>query len=151
MKWRDAYNEKENAKCAEQCCIHFEGADAEKVTQDSFAREADINELVKRFGIVDEAIPPQALDPRFYGDVTGIPDLRTMLDRARAAEAAFMSLPAAVRSRFQNSAGRLWAFVSDPRNREEAVKLGLLAARPPVAAQAVPAAAPAADSGTSVT
>jgi hypothetical protein len=56
--------------------------------------------------------------------------------QVRAAEEAFMAMPASVRSRFHNDAGELVNFVSDGRNREEAVKLGLVV---PASVPVVPA------------
>lgn len=122
-KWRTQYDEKRDAlegELAGKCCK------GESLTQQQFTKEADINELVRRFGIDDQIVPPGALDPRYFGDVSDVPDLRTALDRVRNAEAAFMALPAELRLRFNNSAADLWDFVNNPKNDDEAVRLGLL-------------------------
>ena len=95
--------------------------------QQQFKADADINELVRRFGLLGKA-PEPVTDPRYYGDVSDVPDLRTALDRIRDARDRFNALPARVRSRFQNDPAELFAFLDDASNREEAVKLGLLKA-----------------------
>lgn len=100
------------------------------IVQRSFAKDADINELVRRFGLLGR-VPEPVLDPAYYGDVEDIPDLRTALDRVRDAQERFMALPSKVRARFQNDPAKLSAFVSDEENFDEAVKLGLVKRREP--------------------
>lgn len=99
---------------------------SETRTQQHHAKSADLNEIVRRFGVTGAALPPAPLDPRYYGDFTDTADLQTALDRVRAAQDHFESLPAKVRDRFANDPVRLHRFVMDPDNAEEAVKLGLL-------------------------
>lgn len=98
----------------------------ESLTQQSFSDDADINVLVKRFGIDKHPIPFTPADARYYGDFTDVPDLRAILDRVRDAQNRFMDLPPALRARFHNRSSELWDFVNDPDNGQEAVRLGLL-------------------------
>lgn len=98
---------------------------SESPVQQQFTEDADINVLVRRYGIND-GVPPMAMDPRFYGDLGEVPDLGTALRLVRDAQEKFMALPVALRNRFQNDAAQLWNFVNDPRNADEAVALGLL-------------------------
>lgn len=100
------------------------------LTQIHHADDADINILVKRFGIDKMPLPPEANDPRWYGDVSDIPDLRTALGTVREAQERFQALPARLRGRFANDPALMWEFVNDPQNAEEAVTLGLLARNP---------------------
>lgn len=86
--------------------------------------EADINTIVRRFGLTGQL--PQDVVAPVYGDFTGIGDFQSALNAVLAAEAAFGKMPADVRSRFRNDAGLFVDFCSDERNREEATKLGLL-------------------------
>lgn len=95
-------------------------------TQVSFANDADINVLMQRFGVKDGALEPAALDPRFYGDFSDVPDFRQALETTRTAQATFDTLPAKIKNRFANDPVRLWEFVNDQDNHEEAVTLGLL-------------------------
>lgn len=100
------------------------------LTQQQFVEDCDINVLARRFGLTDSPMPMAPIDPRYYGDFTDVPDLRTALDLVNDARNRFMELPAKMRERFNNQPGRLWEFVNDPENAEEAVRLGLLARSP---------------------
>lgn len=109
------------------------------VVQQQFKKEADINELVRRFGLLGK-VPEPVMDPAYYGDVADIPDLRTALDRIRDAEARFAALPSRVRARFHNQPAELFDFLNDASNRAEGVKLGLLTERKEPAAPVEPPA-----------
>lgn len=114
----------------------------ESLTQQQFKADADINVLVRRFGITDGAIPPAVVDPAYFGDFSDEVDFRTALDRTRDAIERFEALPAELRNRFGNDPVALYSFVSDEKNAEEAVSLGLLKKRAPEASQAAPSATP---------
>ena len=86
--------------------------------------ECDINTIVKRFGLTGE-LPSNVRTPQ-YGDFLEASDYHTSLNAVRAADAAFMQLPADIRTRFNNDAGAFVDFVSDDSNRAEAEKLGLV-------------------------
>lgn len=86
--------------------------------------ECDINTIVRRFGLTGE-LPSNVRTPQ-YGDFSDATDYHTALNAVRAADAAFMQLPADVRTRFNNDPGALVDFVSDDNNRAEAEKLGLV-------------------------
>lgn len=93
------------------------------LTQQSGKDDADINVIVKRFGVT--GVLPQNVRTPLNIDFDGIFDYRTALDTMRAADAAFMQMPADVRTRFGNDAGLFVDFCSDPANLEECRKLGL--------------------------
>lgn len=111
------------------------------LAKQSFAEEADINTIVKRFGLTGQ-LPSDVRMP-VSGDFTEITDFHQAMNAVRQAEESFMEMPAHVRARFNNDPGLFVDFCMDDNNREEAVKLGLV---PP---KAVPAAAPAAPTGAS--
>ncbi|WNK14135.1 MAG: internal scaffolding protein [Microvirus sp.] len=96
------------------------------LTQQQFVEEADINTLVRRFGLDKQPMPVAPFDPSHYGDFSNVPDLRTALDLVNDAKNRFMELPPKLRARFHNAPGELWEFVNDPENADEAVRLGLL-------------------------
>ncbi|WNK14192.1 MAG: internal scaffolding protein [Microvirus sp.] len=96
------------------------------LTQQQFVEEADINTLVRRFGLDKQPMPTAPFDPSHYGDFSDVPDLRTALDLVNDAKNRFMELPPKLRSRFHNSPAELWSFVQDEENADEAVRLGLL-------------------------
>lgn len=109
------------------------------LTQQHHAESADLNVIVARFGLKDVAIPPAAADPNYYGDFTDVPDFRQALDNTRDAVERFNRLPAPIRNRFENDPVKLYAFVTDETNVEEAIKLGLLT-RDPVPTPPAPTA-----------
>lgn len=96
------------------------------LTQQHFVKDADLNTIVKRYGITDGAFPPAALDPRYFGDFTDEADFREHLDRVRNATDRFNALPADLRATFGNDPVLLHEWVSDPANVDEAVQMGLL-------------------------
>lgn len=100
-------------------------SDSPSLAQQSFKDECDINTIVRRFGITGEL--PSDLNMPQSGDFTGFPDFHSAMNMVVKAQEEFMRLPADMRDRFANDPGRLMAFLDDPNNREEAVKLGLVA------------------------
>lgn len=86
--------------------------------------DADINEIVRRFGITGEL--PSNFRPPQYGDFTELSDYRSALQAVRDAAETFMEMPADLRARFQNDPAQLIDFLADEANRAEAQSLGLL-------------------------
>lgn len=123
VKWRKPYDVVRDAEEREATNIV---CDDPSLTQQHFAIDADINVLVERFRMDKTPLPVGVVDPRYYGDVSEAPDLRTMLDRVRDATAHFNALPVKLRNRFDNSPAKLWSFIIDPANVDEAVSLGIL-------------------------
>lgn len=101
-------------------------------TRQDMADDADINVIVKRFGltgqlpVVRPKIPLEA-DFRDAGDF----DLGSALRFVRQADAAFMAYPAEIRAKFDNDPSLFVAFVENPRNKEECIRLGILPTEPP--------------------
>lgn len=121
----------------------------ESKTQQHQKEEADINTIVKRFGLTGQ-LPENVRMPQ-YGDYTGVTDYQTALNAVMEAQDAFMQMPAHVRQRFDHDPAKFVEFCSDPKNLEEAKKLGLTKPEAPavktgetVKEQATPAPAPAA-------
>lgn len=97
----------------------------EDKTVQSDGVDADINVLVKRFGLTVDSVP----DPSVWqniGDFSDLTDLHTMQHRVLEAKWAFMELPSHVRERFENEPANLLDFLDDPGNAHEAAELGLL-------------------------
>lgn len=95
------------------------------LTQQHLAAECDINNIIRKFektGLVTHVTDKVAR----FGDFTNLPDYQAMLNTVRSAESQFMLLPAEMRERFDNDPARLVEFLSDSRNRDEAIKLGIL-------------------------
>lgn len=99
-------------------------------TQQQFAEECDINTIVKRFGLTGQL--PTNLAMPLSGDFAEATDFHSAMNLVAQAQAEFMQLPAEVRARFKNDPGAVVEFLDDPANRDEAIKLGLVAAPPEV-------------------
>lgn len=93
-------------------------------TVQSMAEEADINTLVKRFGLTGK-MPVGVVAPS-YADFDEIFDFQTAMNAVLRADRAFLQLPADVRYRFANDPHRFVEFCSDEKNAAELNKLGLL-------------------------
>lgn len=104
-------------------------------TQQSAKDECDINLIVasaKRGADISALANPRT---PMYGDFTNLPSYRESLEMVTKAREMFMTLDAFVRERFANDPARLLDFLADDKNRDEAIKLGLVnpaAAEPPV-------------------
>jgi len=112
----------------------------ESLAIQSAEEEANINTIVRRFGISGEL--PNDLRMPQSGDFTNLPDFHTAMNMVRAAQEEFLRVPAEVRARFGNDPQKFMAFVEDDANRDEARKLGLLREPtpevPPMRVQVVP-------------
>lgn len=107
-------------------------------TQQQFAEECDINTIVRRFNLTGQ-LPTGVRMPTF-GDFENVPTYQEAMNAIRAADEAFMEMPAEVRARFSNDPARFVDFCSDPANKAEAERLGLVDPAP--ATPIVPATAP---------
>lgn len=95
----------------------------ESLTVQSDMEDADINTIVRRFGLTGE-MPGNVRLPS-YEDYDQVFDFRTAQDALIDARDRFMALPAQVRARFSNDPQAFLEFVVDPANVDEAVALGL--------------------------
>lgn len=102
--------------------------DCPSMTQQQFAEEADINEIVRRFGLTGEL--PENYKSPVSGDFTGISDFKSAMDAVLNAQAEFDQLPGELRERFRHDPQELIDFVGNADNREEAIKLGLVPKAP---------------------
>lgn len=117
--WRSGFNYDRDAASNES------GLECKDVslTVQSQKDEADINTIVKRFGLTGQLpqnVPPPPID--VFVDVL---DYRSCLDAIREADRAFLEMPAEVRARFQNDPAQFVDFCSNKDNLEEMRKLGL--------------------------
>lgn len=104
-------------------------------TQQQFKDEVDINTIARNFGLTGRL--PENVRMPTYGDFTDVDDYQSALNAARRAAQSFMEMPGEVRLRFANDPQQFLAFCSNPANRDEAVKLGLVPS-PPISAQVPP-------------
>lgn len=92
-------------------------------TIQSAKADADINVIVKRFGITGQM--PASVRLPSYGDFSGVSDFQTAMNVVRSAEESFLELPASVRKRFGNNPQAFLEFCSDEANIDEMRKMGL--------------------------
>lgn len=101
------------------------------LTQQHFKDEADINKIIARYNrtgvLVDPSVPRSG--SAMFGDFSDIQDFQSAQNAICAATEAFGELDSRLRRRFNNDPGQLIAFLDDPKNYEEGVKLGLFVPR----------------------
>lgn len=93
-------------------------------TQQCFADECDINEIVKRpnLGINPFSQPTTTFS---FGDFIDVKDFQMSQNIMAKAVSDFERLPSKIRDRFQNDIHKFYEFVSDSKNVEEGIKLGI--------------------------
>lgn len=121
------YDPNEASQAAGLACLD------ESRTQQHQGDETDINLIVKRYTQTG-VLPQTTLEP-LYGDFETL-DFHTAQNRIRAAQEAFMAIPAEIRARFENDPGKFIEFASNPENADELVKLKLR--NPPPRAEPAP-------------
>lgn len=102
-------------------------------TKQSFAKDADINNIVARF-LKTGQLPDNIREGGWTSqDFTQAPqDYQTALHQIRAAQSAFHALPAKLRDLFNNDPAQLEHWLANPKNKEQAIEYGLI--KKPVAA-----------------
>lgn len=94
------------------------------MTKQAFKAECDINTIMEKYardGLLDHVSKYEGQ----YADVSAEVDYQMALETIFRAEEAFMSLPAKIRTKFDNDPQRFLEFVEDPSNHEEMIELGL--------------------------
>ena len=101
------------------------------LAQQHMKDECDINVLVERFGVTG-SMPVAPIEPS-YGDFSGVGDYHTALNKIKAADEAFMALPAKIRAKFDHDPNALLNYLQNEENRDEAIQIGLIDGKPVVA------------------
>lgn len=94
-------------------------------TRQAHRAECDINNIVekaRRTGLVGHLSNKSP----YFADVSYGFDYQSALGLVMDAQERFKTLPSVIRERFGNDPAALLAFLSDPKNREEGQKLGLI-------------------------
>jgi len=107
-------------------------------TQQASKDEADINTIVRRFGITGQL--PQGTRLPQYGDFSGVFDFQSAQNAIRRAQEAFNALPADVRDAFRNDPHEFVEFASNPENLDDLREMGL--APPALPAANAPSSTP---------
>lgn len=95
------------------------------LTVQSDRADADINTIIARY-LKTGVPPPVSRGEGFYGDVSHLSGLADSLIKIQEADLLFMQYPAALRERFDNDKVTFIEFLENPRNRDEAIELGLI-------------------------
>ena len=110
------------------------------LTKQSFVAECDINNIIKQYsqtGVVKHV--SERANQGMYLDLPDELDFQNSLNTVLEAQAAFGSLPSSLRARFENDPGQFLAFLTDPANQDEVIKLGFAAdRRPPKSPETAP-------------
>jgi len=120
MKFRTTYTAKTDADRKRWATNNTE----ESMAQESDAKDADINVIMARYQQTGQ-IPQQMMSPLF-GDFTEPLDYATAVSTIRAAEEAFLEVPAKIRNQFGNDPGQFIEFCSKEENREKLQEMGLV-------------------------
>lgn len=80
----------------------------------------------QRTGVLGNPLAVGGREPQF-GDFTSVHDFHTAQNILAESTQLFEQLPAQLRKRFENDPGQMLEFLGDENNREEAIKLGLVA------------------------
>lgn len=105
--------------------LQFDPVKEPSLTKQSFKDECDINHIMLKYektNLLTHVNNSQGT----YGDFTEISDYQDSLNRVLAAQQSFMELPAHVRKEFQNDPAQLLSFISDDKNYDKALALGLI-------------------------
>lgn len=100
--------------------------DKVSMTKQEFIKDCDINNIIKQFsqtGMLNHVRANQAMG--MYADLPDNLDFQNSMNLVRQAEDAFMTLPSKIREQFGQDPARFLAFVEDPANGDELIKLGL--------------------------
>lgn len=111
----------------EHLAVDLDFEPGSSLTKQYFRDECDVNVLMARYletGVLDGRDPASAR----YFDCTELQsiDYQSAMNFVIEAQSLFGTLPASVRARFGNDPAQVLAFVDDPSNLDECIRLGLL-------------------------
>lgn len=98
-------------------------------TKASFASDCDINQIMRHWRNSSQITHINETPPT-YGDFSNVDDYMSAQQSVINAQADFDNLSAAIRDRMHNDPATLIRFMSDPKNHDEAVSLGLITSPP---------------------
>jgi len=94
-------------------------------TQQNFKDQCNINNIMKKYhvtGMVNHLNNKKGT----YADLTQVKDFQGCLQTVIDAQASFMTIPSEIRKKFGNDPQALIEFLKDPKNKDEAIQLGLM-------------------------
>lgn len=147
MKFRSEHDYESHTKVGHKC-EDFDPITGELMparTKQADKEGCDIHNVLRRIE-QGSLLPGMISSNPQYGDFSQVKDFQTSMEIVFKAQEQFQALPAAVRDRFKHDPVNMLAFVADPANAEEMVKLGLALPRKPQEESPAPQP-PAKDSG----
>lgn len=96
-------------------------------TRQEFQRECDINDIMKKYQKTGVLTHYNKRQPQYLDFSEGVPDFHVAMNMMVEAEAAFMTLPATVRKRFENDPAEFVKFATDDANIGQLREWGLAA------------------------
>ena len=115
VKFKTAYGDKSR--------VGFETT-GDSLTQQSHAAAADVRNIIKQYdrtGLIANVNKGIAQ----YGDYSEVNEYAEALNMVREANESFAEIPSHIREQFSNNAGLFFEFATDPKNKEEMIKMGL--------------------------
>ncbi len=94
-------------------------------TKQSFRDEVNINSIIRRFERNGMVTHLNKTAP-FFGDVSGITGYQDAMNKVIEAKQLFMKMSPDVREKFKNNPENMIQYLSDDKNKEEAIKLGII-------------------------
>lgn len=113
--------------------LSFKGDRGVSKTQQNFRKECDINTIMARYRKTGMLLDPSVVPTRkpFFGDFSKGTDFHTVQLQIVEAQNDFNRLPVMIREKFNYDPAKLIDFVADPKNRDEAISMGLIDAPSP--------------------
>ncbi|QXP08071.1 MAG: internal scaffolding protein [Arizlama microvirus] len=94
-------------------------------TQKHFRNEVNINTIMEKARKTGKL--PIATGKAYFGDFTGMADYQFMQTQIAMAFQGFAQLSSKIRTRFDNDPGKLIEFLNNEENKDEAIRLGIMA------------------------
>ncbi len=98
-------------------------------TKSDMKDECDINQIMRKFE-KNQLLTHVNQHQGDYGDFSTYADYHSSIDAVLDAKAAFASVPAKIRAKFNNDPADFLHFVHNPENHDEMVEMGLAHRRP---------------------
>lgn len=99
----------------------------EKLTVNADAERVSITSIVQRARRNGGIVGSVPVRNGYFDDISSAPTYMEAMNMVSRAQSMFEALPSKLRDRFGNDPKALLEFLDDPANKEEAIKLGLLA------------------------
>lgn len=121
MKFKTAYSKKPRVQRA---YVDSDGNQLQGRTEQHHKKAVDINNIIPLYdktGLLNHVNATQA----HYGDFTQVNEYQQALNTVIEAQHQFEALPSSIRKKFGNDPGAFIEFVTDPKNSDEMIEMGL--------------------------